>query len=101
MYEHLIINGIIPGYRIWTRHGEMPSVSSSRTNTCIERVNDDMHEMLCDALGMGSMGIDDGDDDVPVEEPISENAHKFFKLTKDAEKPLHRTWFIVETIVSG
>ena len=52
-FEHLTVDGFIPGYNQWIAHGELPSrLSSSGENLPNSLGNDDMRGLVHDAFGV-------------------------------------------------
>ncbi|PPD88671.1 hypothetical protein GOBAR_DD14413 [Gossypium barbadense] len=65
VYEHLIVDGFVKGYKQWLFHGECPRSTSSSTMEVSYPVTayhqsdrgDDMEGMLRDAFNMHSHGV--------------------------------------------
>ncbi|XP_041994040.1 uncharacterized protein LOC121744538 isoform X1 [Salvia splendens] len=91
-FEHLTVDGFIPGYNQWIAHGELPSrLSSSGENQHNSLGDDDMRGLVHDAFG------------VPNEEGHTEEytgaqmdvdyangqAKEFYKLIDNSQQPLY------------
>ncbi|OAY78132.1 hypothetical protein ACMD2_26872 [Ananas comosus] len=56
VYEHLVCNGMLRGYRQWTFHGERIVQNAPSSRHRVEdnySINVDMHQLLTDAFGCG------------------------------------------------
>lgn len=91
--EHLIVDGFLPTYRIWTKQGESTiSMHTSHGNIVGHDsiIDDDMVGMLHDAMGMPHMDLSDSENH-PMETDYGEGPNpetpKFLKLLQEAESP--------------
>ncbi|XP_020088912.1 uncharacterized protein LOC109710609 [Ananas comosus] len=105
VFDHLVVNGIMPGYDSWFYHGETTSSLSPSHGVHLEQKNyksDDMVGMLHDAFGVHNLAadidIDCGDsaepnaDDFGMEQPaeqFSSEWEKFKELLRDADEELY------------
>ena len=100
VFEHIVLNGFMSNYRIWSRHGE--NVVEHPSSSLNPEKRDDMTTMLLDAFGMHGMpNLSNFDGDVfqetstPIEDPLPEEpalpegSQKFFRLLNDANQPLY------------
>ncbi|XP_020082175.1 uncharacterized protein LOC109705809 [Ananas comosus] len=104
-FDHLVVNGIMPGYDSWFYHGETTSSLSPSHGVHLEQKNyksDDMVGMLHDAFGVHNLAADiDIDcrdsaepnvDDFGIEQPaeqFSSEWEKFKELLEDADDELY------------
>nr|CAD1829984.1 unnamed protein product [Ananas comosus var. bracteatus] len=104
-FDHLVVNGIMPGYDSWFYHGETTSSLSPSHGVNLEQKNyksDDMVGMLHDAFGVhilaANIDIDCGDsaepnvDDFGIEQPAEQFSlewEKFKELLRDADEELY------------
>ena len=101
---HLYSRGFRPNYWIWTSHGESSFVPLLIVNVGVEESHaggsssstrhvqfEMMDNMIVDALGVNvglDVEYDEVQDDVKVDEPPNEEAHKFYNILKETNKPL-------------
>ena len=72
--SHLNCDGIIPNYKKWIWHGELPDMPTvCRTDSIHEDIGDRIEDMICD-LGQDSFQ--------------QAHAHLYYKIESDSWKPL-------------
>ncbi|KAK8916336.1 hypothetical protein KSP39_PZI022450 [Platanthera zijinensis] len=91
--EHIIINGFLSKYKIWTLHGESYSSISCSGDEQRSDFRDDMMEMIHEAIGIPPIGASLYENPSSLSSPRidgpSKDDAKFIKLIEDAECPLY------------
>ncbi|KAG6405745.1 hypothetical protein SASPL_133339 [Salvia splendens] len=91
-FEHLMVDGFIPGYSQWIAHGVLPSRLSSRgENQHNSLGDDDMQGLVHDAFGVPN---EDGSTEEytgsPMDAEIANGqAKEFYKLIDSSQEPLY------------
>ncbi|XP_042063803.1 uncharacterized protein LOC121807603 [Salvia splendens] len=90
-FEHLTVDGFIPGYTQWIAHGELPSSRSSRCDNQHNTLgDDDMQGLVHDAFGVPN---EDGYTKEHIKSQIDAEsangqANEFYKLIDGLQQPL-------------
>ncbi|XP_020082534.1 uncharacterized protein LOC109706142, partial [Ananas comosus] len=93
VYEHLVCNGMLRGYRQWTFHGEQIEQNTSSPRHSVEddySKHVDTHQLLPDVFGCGeddSMPCPSDSMDTPTHN-LNVEAENFYNLLKDADQEL-------------
>ncbi|KAG6423407.1 hypothetical protein SASPL_113802 [Salvia splendens] len=93
-YEHLIVDGFIPGYTDWIAHGELPSILASRRENQHNNVealgDDDMQGLVHDVFGVPNEdGYTDGTNSQMDSEIANGQAREFYRLIDDSNQHLY------------
>ncbi|KAG6405787.1 hypothetical protein SASPL_133381 [Salvia splendens] len=93
-YEHLIVDGFIPGYTDWIAHGELPSILASKRENQHNNVealgDDDMQGLVHGVFGVPNEdGYTDGTNSQMDSEIANGQAREFYRLIDDSNQPLY------------
>ncbi|XP_043699968.1 uncharacterized protein LOC122650634 [Telopea speciosissima] len=93
VFDHLIVDGIMTGYTIWSFHGDDISSNTTVTeNVTVDEEDEDivnMHDILQDAFpGQTFEGVGVGTTSGHTEE-IRDDSQKLHRLMQEAEKALY------------
>ncbi|KAG6395273.1 hypothetical protein SASPL_145915 [Salvia splendens] len=93
-YEHLTVDGFIPGYTDWIAHGELPSILASRRENQHNNVealgDDDMQGLVHDVFGVPNEdGYTDDTNSQMDSEIANGQAREFYRLIDDSNQPLY------------
>ncbi|KAG6428069.1 hypothetical protein SASPL_112318 [Salvia splendens] len=93
-YEHLTVDGFIPGYTDWIAHGELPSILASRRENQHNNVealgDDDMQGLVHDVFGVPNEdGYTDDTNSHMDSEIANGQAREFYRLIDDSNQPLY------------
>lgn len=93
--EHLVVDGFLPTYRIWTKHRESTisrHTTHSNTTSHDSIINDYMVGILHDAMGTPHMDLSYNENH-PMKTNYGEmpnpETSKFLKLIQEVESPLY------------